>query len=187
MRTFQILLLSVLLTLFGATTGGAVNGPTNPTDGAICVDSDNARIPLSTRGTWQPVGCYNVCNTIADAAYDDDFCNEFDLGAVGIPDIIVFEYEEDPDNANCSEASPAPTVTITTGPVTIGTTPNLAGIPSYNIDSSAVVLDQVANRVVVITKDAMLDRFLYFAVADTDGCTDVDVRMFLYNHKSGLF
>ena len=183
MRKLQILLLSVALTLFGVPNQVWSSNDVGGTDGSVCVDSDNARIPLSTRGTWQPVGCYNVCDDIDDANYDDDFCNQFDLGAVGIPDLLVFEYEEDPDNANCTE-SPGPTITITTGPVTRPAADlDSAGIPSYDISTSAVVLNATTNRIAVITKDAMLDRFLYFAVANTDNCTDIDVRMFLYNRK----
>ncbi len=185
MKLLKFWLLPVLLTLFGVTNQGWATNDVGGTDGSICVDSDNARIPLSTRGTWMPVGCYNVCDGITDADYDDDFCNQFDLGAVGIPDLLVFEYEEDPDNKNCNE-SPGPTVTITTGPVSRPAADlDSLGIPSYDISTSAVILTETNNRVAVITKDAMLDRFLWFAVANTNNCTAgaIDVRMFLYNRK----
>lgn len=163
-------LLPLLLTLLLATPVWAANPKT---DGVVCAShTANARVPGITRGRWVETGCYNVCDAYA-AADTGAACNEFDLNAVGMPDILIFEIDE--NGSDCSDSG-GPTVTITTGPIT-------GGDPAYGPSTSTVVLNDAVDRVTVITKDAMLDRFLFFAVADDTACTDVDVRMHLANRK----
>ena len=62
-----------------------------------------------------------------------------------------------------------------------------ANAPTYDISTSTIVMNPTTNRVIIITEGAPLDRFLFTAIADAAGCTNVDVRMFFYNKKKGLF
>lgn len=141
------------------------------TDGVICEDSSDARIPLQDLGSWKATGCYNVCDGYA-AADTGAACNEWDFDrGPGMPDIMVFEYED--IGGDCGAT---PDFTITTGPVT-------GGSPNYDISTSAVVVNTTTDRIAVIIKDAMLNRFLFFAVTDEASCTDVDIRMFTYEKK----
>lgn len=119
-----------------------------------------------------PTGCWQVCDDL-DSTDDDGTCAEWDLNSTGSPDILVFEIDE--NGSACTESN-GPTVTITTGPIT-------GGDPAYDISTSAVQLNDTVDRVTVIQKDAMLNRWLFFAVADAANCADVDVRMFHYNRK----
>jgi len=154
-------------------------------DGRQCQDSDNADIPLFTKGGWIPTACIQLCDTKVAA---DSGCTEWDFAdSPGMPDMIVLEYEENPDVASpADDCDATPDYTLSTGPVTNGgITGN--GVPAYDIDSSTVVMNPTTNRVVIITKDNPLDRFLFVTIADDAGCTDVDVRMFMYNRKTGLF
>ena len=144
-------------------------------DGDACTDTDGTAITLASRGSWVPVSCVLLCNAKAAA---DSACTEYDFNAVGgMPDIVIFEYEEDPDAANCSAT---PDFTITTGPISVVA---LANAPTYALDSTAVVLNSTDNRVIVLNESGLLDRFIFTAIADDADCTDVDILMFLYNHK----
>lgn len=141
-------------------------------DGDQCDDSSDADIPLSTRGQWQAVACVQLCD--GKAATEE--CDEYDFAdSPGVPDILIFEYQD--NSGNCGGT---PDLTITTGPVTGGT-------PSYDISSSTVVLNPTTNRIIVITEGAPLDRFLFTSLADDASCDDLDVRMFFVNRKKGLF
>lgn len=155
MKTWLPLLVAVALVV-PATSWAA--------DGDAC-DSDTG---LITTGAWRHVACINVCDGKAAA---DSSCTEFDLDSSGMPDIIVFERED--VGADCTDPG-GPTITITTGPVT-------GGSPSYDLDTSTVVLNDTTERVVISTKDAIVDRYLFFATSDDTACTDVDVRMYLFN------
>ena len=141
-------------------------------DGDECVSSANADIPVGTRGTWQVAACVQVC----DAKNATEECAEYDFSnSPGIPDILIFEYE-DSDNSCSSTVD----ITISTGHITGGT-------PSYTLDVSAVVLTEATGRIILITEDYPPDRFLFFSTADDADCDDLDVRMFMYNRKKGLF
>jgi hypothetical protein len=143
-------------------------------DGDEC-DShvSDARIPLARTGNWAPTVCIQLCD---DKAASHSACDEWDFNDTGgMPDIIVLEYEEDPSNMDCSGT---PDYTFTTGPIT-------GGVPSYAIDTTALVMNPTTNRVIIVTKDSVMDRFLFTAIADDGACTDVDIRMFLYNRKKG--
>lgn len=145
-------------------------------DGDSCQShTADAAIPLFNKGVWIPIACVQLCDGKAAA---DSACTEFDFAdAPGMPELIVLEYEEDPANMDCSGT---PDYTFTTGPITGGT-------PSYAIDATAVIANPTTNRIVIDVSQAPLDRFLFTAIADDAGCTDVDVRMFLYTRKTGLF
>jgi len=145
-------------------------------DGDSCMShTADAAIPLFNKGVLIPIACVQLCDAKAAA---DSSCTEFDFASVpGLPEILVLEYEEDPANLDCAAT---PDYTFTTGPITGGT-------PGYNIDSSAVIMNPTTNRVIVDLSQAPLDRFLFTAIADDAGCTDVDIRMFFYTKKTGLF
>ncbi len=137
-------------------------------DGDPCVTSADAAMPFGSNGQWRVVACIQVC----DAKNATEECAEYDFGSgPGIPDVIIFEYE-DSDNTCSSTVD----ITISTGPVTGGT-------PSYTLDVSAVVLTEALGRVVLISKDYPPDRYLFFSTADDASCDDLDVRMFLLDRK----
>lgn len=167
------------LLMFGGLLGAFLLAPAAfGADGRQCQDSDNNDIPLRTLNNWIPVGCIQLCDGKAEA---DSGCTEWDFANYpGLPDILILEYEEDPDNANCSGT---PDYTIKTGPVTNGGTTG-DGVPAYDLETAAVVLNPTTDRVVIVTKDAPLDRFLFTTILDDADCTNVDVRMFMYDRKS---
>ena len=136
-------------------------------DGDNC-DSDVGRV---SRGVWTTSVCVNVCDAAVAA---DSTCAEFDLGNAGMPDILIFEREE--NDANCSDAG-GPVITITTGPTT-------GGSPSYDLTSTAVLLNDTINRITIDTQTAPLSRYLFFTTSDDTACTDYDVRMYLVNRTN---
>jgi len=143
--------------------------PAFAADGDKC---DIVAVPISVqdKGTWRTDVCIDVCD--ANVAADSD-CTEFDFKAqYGLPDTLIFEIQD--NDGNCSGT---PAIAVTTGPVTGGT-------PSYEISTTAVIIDDNPNRVVVDTQAAALSRFLFFAVSGDAGCTDLDLRMFLVNRKN---
>jgi len=135
-------------------------------DGDSC-DADTGRI---TNGIWATVVCVNLCDGKAAA---DSTCTEWDFNSGGMPDVIILERED--VGADCTDAG-GPTFTFTTGPTT-------GGSPSYVPDTSAVVLNDTTDRLVIVTKDATLSRYLFTAVSDDTTCTDVDVRMYLMSRE----
>jgi hypothetical protein len=148
-------------------------------DGRECQDSADADIPLGHRSGWIAEACVQLCDTKKAA---DSYCTEWDFNDVpGMPEIIVFEYEENDGGCNAT-----PDFTITTGPISNGGTA-AAGDPAYDIGSTALILNSTTNRIVIITEDAPPDRFLFTAIGDDTNCTDVDIRMFFYNRKKGMF
>ena len=136
---------------------------------ALAADGDacDSGIGKITRGRHQTVVCVNLCDTKVAA---NSSCADFDMNTVGMPDQIVFEYEEN-GVATCSGT---PDFAITTGPITGGT-------PSYELDATAVVLNPTTNRVIVDARTAVLDRWLFTAITDDAACLDVDIRMYLIN------
>ncbi|GAF97881.1 unnamed protein product, partial [marine sediment metagenome] len=86
-------------------------------------------------GRFRTIVCRNLCDEVIDT---DTACDEYDFGT-NMPDIIVLEREE--VGGNCSDAG-GPAFTFTTGPVTGGT-------PSYDIDTTAVVLNDTTDRIVI--------------------------------------
>lgn len=121
-----------------------------------------------TRGQWQTVVCYNLCDT---AIATDTACTVFDLNSTGISDTLIIEMEiEGAIPSAAGDCNAVPTATITTSP-------NATGVPAYDISTTAVVLDDSPSRVVIDTQSASLDRYLSVALATMTGCTDVDVRM----------
>ena len=166
------------LTILGGLIGALLllAPPVFAADGDTCMShTADAAIPLWSGGFWTPLACVQLCDGKAAA---DSACAEFDFEtAPGLAEVIVFEYEEDPANLDCSAT---PTYTITTGPIT-------GGAPSYSWDTSAVVMNPTDNRLMVDVSGAMLDRFINVAITDDAGCTDVDVRLFFYGSKAGLF
>jgi len=145
-------------------------------DGDACLNTDNAAVPLASRGSWAPIACVKLCDAKAAA---DSTCTEYDFNSgPGMPDLVILEYEEDPDAANCSAT---PDYTFTTGPISVV---GLANAPTYDLDTTAVVMNPTTNRVIIITENAPLDRFLFTAIADDADCTDVDILMFLYDRKA---
>lgn len=155
-------------------------GPALGADGDVCADSDNAAITLFDRGRWTPTACIQLCDGKVDA---DTACTEYDFNNNrGMPEVIIFEYEENPDSSNCDTDSD---FTLTTGPISVVATANA---PTYNIDpGGAIIMNSVTNRVVLVTRDYPLDRFLFTAISANTNCDDVDIRMFFYNQKTGLF
>ncbi len=141
-------------------------GAANTTHGQDC----DSTITKPRAGHWRTVDCVNLCNLYA-AADDGAACTEYEFK--GLPDIIILEKDE--NDANCSANV---TFTFTTGPVT-------GGSPSYDFDSSAVTLNDAADRLVIVVEDGPLDAFLFINVTNDTACTDVDVRMYLINQRSG--
>lgn len=145
--------------------------PSFGADGDVCdADTDQFR-----RGAYTTVGCFQLCDTKVAA---NSSCTEFDLNAtstagrrVGSSDLIVFEYEE-----NGSDCTATPDFTITTGPVT-------GGAPLYDLDTTPVILNSTVNRVVLDMSRAPTDRYLFTAILDDADCTDVDIRMYLLDHR----
>jgi hypothetical protein len=168
-----------MLLILGGLIGALLLAPTAlAADGGPCQShTADAAIPLWSGGFWTPLACVQLCDAKA-VADDDGTCTEFDFEtAPGLAEVIVFEYEEDPDNLDCSAT---PTFTMTTGPIT-------GGAPAYSFDSTAVVLNPTDNRISVDVGPAMLSRFLFVDITGFDACSDVDVRMFFYGSKTGLF
>jgi hypothetical protein len=154
------LYLAILAIIFLATPAF---GAPNTTHGQDCDDD----IVLIERGYIQEGGCINLCNNYAAA--DDAGCTEYKFD--GLPHMIVLEKEE--NDAGCSADV---TFTFTTGPVSGGT-------PSYALDTTAVTLNDAADRLTFLLKDMHIDSYLFIDIADDTGCTDVDVRMYLITEK----
>lgn len=132
-------------------------------------DSDIGLLPYQ-KGRFQTAVCKNLCNKVIAT---DTVCTELDFNSYGMPDLIVLEREE--NSGACSDPG-GPTFTLTTGPVTGGT-------PSYDIDSSTVVLNDTTDRVIIDNSTGVLDRYLFTAVSDVTGCTDEDLRIYMiYYH-----
>ena len=153
-----------------------ISGPSFGADGDGCLTPAGTSISYGFKGDMVATACYMLCDGKAST---DSTCTEWDFkDSPGMPDVIVFEYQE----AAGESCSSTPDVTLTTGPVTGGT-------PGYDIDTSAVVLNATTDRVVIDTRLSPLDRFLFSAIADNAGCVagDMDVRMTFYSQKSGMF
>ena len=181
-----LFLLGLIGVLFAPSLGLAKE---NKTDHTQCEEMDtDAAVPLFSRGGWIPTACILLCDGYA-AADTGAGCVEWDFqDSPGMPDIIVLEYEEE-DSGDCGAT---PDFAITTGPMSNGTLTNqtnasYAGDPAYEIDATAVVLNATTNRVIILTKDAPLDRYLFTNVTDEASCTDVDIRMFFFNRKTSMF
>jgi hypothetical protein len=157
MRNLFVILGLILLALpaFGAP---------NTTHGQQC-DSD---INLIESGSQRTASCVNLCNNYA-VADDGAACTEYEFK--GVPDIIILEREE--NDANCTND---PTFTFTTGPTT-------GGSPDYPLDATAVVLNDAVERLIFLQDKGPMNSYLFIAVSDDAGCTDVDVRMYLINEK----
>lgn len=152
--------LPLLVLLIATCIAHPVFAAPNTTHGQAC-DTD---ITVPVRGEFRTSQCINLCNNYA-AADDGAECTEYEFK--GVPNLIVFEREE--NDANCTNN---PTFTLKTGPVTGGT-------PSYDLDSTAVVLNDADDRIIIIVESAPPDAFLFITVTDDLACTDVDVRMYL--------
>ena len=136
-------------------------------DGDACAGHGVTTVTKLTRGVYKELSCVQLCDGKAAA---DSSCTQYDMNSVaGTPDLIVFEYQEDPSNEDCAAT---PDFTITTGPIS-------GGAPAYDLDSPAVVLNSATNRVVLSMASAVVDRYLFTAIADDASCTDVDIRMHL--------
>lgn len=136
-------------------------------DGGPC----DATVQGVNKGVWNQIACINICDDVDEG----ETCAEYDLQTFGISDQIIFDIIEN-DDQDCSDSG-GPQMAIQTGPTT-------GGSPAREIDSSAVVLNDTTPRVVVITKDAPLDRYLFFAFSLDTACTDVDVRARFVNRKT---
>jgi len=159
-----------LLFLLGLVGALLIPGLGWSADGDQCKDSSGDPIPLFNKGTWIAITCIQLCDNYVGT---DSSCDEWDFNDTpGMPDIVVFEYED--IGGDCAAT---PDFTLGTGPISGGT-------PSYDSDDSAVVLNSTTDRVLLITKDFPLDRFLFTSVADDTDCTNIDIRMFFYNQKS---
>ncbi len=162
--------LSLLLTL---TLGLLFSPPVWAADGDTCAAHSGTFVKLN-KGLCQEIACVQICDD-ADNTEDTGTigdCTEFNFNTVtGTPDLLVFEYEEDPGATNCTVATD-PTFTLTTGPVA-------GGVPSYDIDTSPVTVGGTTTRVVVDLSTNPLDTFLFIAFNNGSGaaCTNVDVRM----------
>jgi hypothetical protein len=139
----------------------------NTTHGQQC-DSD---ITLIEGGVHRTHSCVNLCNNYAvtDSGDSEDACTEYEFN--GVPDIIILEREE--NNTDCTND---PTFTFTTGPIT-------GGDPDYPLDTTAVVLNDAVERLIFLQDKGPMNSFLFTAVSDDAGCSDVDVRMYLINEK----
>ena len=133
-------------------------------------DGCPSTIEKITKGEWRTTACVTICedHLTAEAACDE---HDFNTGG-GLSDLLVLERVESGCDAD-------PTITITTGPTT-------GGSPSYGISSSAVTLNDATPRVVIVTKDAPMDRYLFFAVTDDAGCEagELDVYMHLLDSRN---
>jgi hypothetical protein len=169
------------LLIFGGLIGALLLAPgAFAADGDECTTTvDAVAMDLPSKGSWLPQACVLLCDGKAAGDAGANACTEWDFADVpGMPDLVIFEYEELAGEA----CNATPDLTLTTGPVTGGT-------PGYDLDSSAVVLNSTTNRVIVDISQAPLDRFLFVALADAAGCAagDVDVRMTFFGRKKGLF
>jgi len=139
-------------------------GAANTTHGQDC----DSTTTVFAAGRYRTLECINVCNNYA-AVDDDAECTEYEFK--GLPDLIVLEKVE--NDASCSADV---TFTITTGPVTGGT-------PGYDLDTTAVALNDASDRAVIDVSQAPIDAFLFINVTNDTACTDVDVVMHLLYHK----
>jgi len=160
MRNFLATILFTLLSV------GTAYGAANTTHGQEC-DAD-VKASLIKKGIYEVGECTNICNNHA-AADDDAECTEHQF--IGYGDLIVYEREE--NDANCSGD---PTFTIKGGPVAGGT-------PSYDLDSTAVVLNDATPRAVIIMSSIVMPSFITIYVTNDAACTDVDVRMYVVTYK----
>ncbi len=158
------LLAIIGLFLLTVGTSAPVFAAPNTTHGQVC----DSTTTLVARGKFKTKECFNICNKYA-AADDGAACTEYEFK--GLPDLIILEKVE--NDANCSADV---TFTFQTGPVTGGT-------PAYDMDASAVTLNDAADRVVIVVSDAPPNAFLFTAVTNDTACTDVDVRMYLINYS----
>lgn len=134
-------------------------------DGGDC-DSDVDKL---AKGNWKTQTCVQLCDGKAAA---DSSCTEWNFNSSGgMPDQVILEYED--VGADCSAT---PEYTFTTGPTT-------GGSPSYNFDTTAVVITPTVNRITIIIKEGSLNTYLFTAIADDADCTDVDIRMYLVNRE----
>jgi hypothetical protein len=171
--------MKMLLTL-GGLIGALFLAP-----GAFAADGDScqshtadASIPLFNKGVWIPIACVQLCDGKAFGDAGAGACTEFDFASVpGMPELVVFEYEEDPANPDCGAT---PDFTFTTGPIAGGT-------PAYDIDSSPLILNPTTDKIIVDLSRVPMDRFLFTALGDAATCSDLDVRLFFYTRKTGLF
>jgi len=146
-------------------------GTASAVDGDGC-DSDIGKLD---QGSYQTVVCVNVCDGVDNAGSDCDrgstaAGHAWDFNQGGMPDLIVFEYED--NGGDCGGSTPDFTLT---------TSPEADGTPAYDISTSTVVVNPTTNRVVVVVKDAVIDRYLNVDMADVANCTDLDLRMYLIN------
>ena len=152
------------------------SGPSYGADGDSCLSIADASLNFGFKGDMVATACYMLCDGPATGTSS---CTEWDFRtSPGMPDVIVFEYQQ---KAVVSCAA-TPDITLTTGPLTGGT-------PGYDLDTSAVVLNSTTDRVVIDTRLAPMDRFLFATIADNTDCAagDMDVRMTFYSQKSGMF
>jgi hypothetical protein len=153
--TFGLILLLSAVPAFGAPNTG---------HGGAC----DSTITLIEGGAHRTASCVNLCDNYA-VADDGAACTEYEFK--GVPDIIIMERDE--NDANCTND---PTFTLTTGPTT-------GGDPAYPLDTTAVALKDAVPRIVFLQDKGPMNSFLFIAVSDDAGCTDVDVRMYLINEK----
>ena len=57
------------------------------------------------------------------------------------------------------------------------------GTLAYDLDSTAVALNDANDRIILIVRDARPDAFLFITVTNDTSCTDVDVRMYLITER----
>jgi hypothetical protein len=144
---------------------------------SFAADGDGCTVGKITKGEWRTTACVRVCDDHL-AAEDSCLAHDFNTGG-GLSDLVVFEYVEDAG----SSCGGTPDITITTGPVLTTTD---TGVPDYELSSTSAVLNSTTDRIVVVTKDASFDRYLFFAVADDAGCItgDLAVRMHLLDNRN---
>jgi hypothetical protein len=161
------------------------------TDHTPCEEMDtDAAVPLWTKGQWIATACILLCDGYA-AADTGAGCVEWDFNDFpGMPDMIILEYEQESDD-DCG--ANVPQFTIATGPMSNGTltsqtNASYVGDPTYEIGSSAVVIDETNPRVTILTETAPLDRYIFVTQTGTDtNCTDIDIRMFFYSRKTNIY
>ncbi len=140
-------------------------------DGDTCAGHGAVTIDKVSSGAYKEIACIQLCDEKAGA---DSSCLIYDFDDIGMPDILVFEFEEDPANLDCQAFTPD---------ITITTSPSSTGAPAYTPASSDLILNNVTDRIVLITAEAPLDRYLVTAITDDDTCTDFDVRMHMLNRS----
>jgi len=137
-------------------------------DGGPCTGHGTKTIDKISRGVYKTQACIQLCDT---KIATDTTCATFDMDSIGTPDLIVFEWEEDPDNADCSVAGDMV--------FTITTSPSSGGVPAYDLDSTAVALSATTDRVILDMSTAPISRYLITAISNDTACTDVDLYMHL--------